>query len=216
MDMGLGRRRTCIRVPWTPSARQSPRRHRRVRPTVSPGAWNRGGERVERVHPGTCSRISGALGTHPAAGVRAAAWPGSWQHKGARSCITPPHLQAWPSAAGALPWGCKRQLPGPSGLPPCQGAEGLEGSHVSRQPLVPLRASVLLETFGETGTGTTLAGCGRHKGGGRRSGAVVRGGAHPTAAGGSPQPHCPASQSRAGDNSCEPVTTAVSQQLMGN
>lgn len=138
------------------------------------------------VQPGTCSCISQASGrahgTQPCLrGVRATSWPASQQRKWARSRVTP--LQAWLHPARLLASGSRgsalgaqeaapgsrlgRTCRGLTGLPPCRGAEGLEGSRVSRQPLVQLRTSVFHETFREMGTRTALARCG-HKGRGCR------------------------------------------------
>lgn len=56
------------------------------------------------------------------------------------------------------PWGHKAAQERRPGLPPCEGAEGLEGSQGSRLPLVQLRVPILHETFGETGAGKLVGG----------------------------------------------------------
>lgn len=95
-----------------------------------------------------------------------------------------PQDRAWPASAvqvrqglvaparpGGSPWLTARPDPRLRGrLPPCPGAEGRDGSRVSRQPPVQLPTSILQGSCGDMGTRTSLPGCGHREEGSEAGG----------------------------------------------
>lgn len=108
-------------------------------------------------------------------------------HGRVRGCVTPPAAQPHPNPCARLCTSCALPVAcgegeagvrgGRAGSPPDEGAEGLEGSRVSCQPVIQLQTPILNETFGEMDTRAHSPGVGRR--GGAAGGEGVMEGGHP-------------------------------------